>query len=109
MRNMAQRDLEVELIDAQWIKDKVRNEDDYAEKLYAALCNIQWYPRDSVDIEEDVWSCSWRAAGELVGQLCNPTKDYLYLYCSGGEGSVDPEVAEDLRDLGWLWREWPDD
>jgi hypothetical protein len=101
------RSLEVDLIDCQPIKDKVRKDREYAERLYAALCNIQWYPIDSKNIEEDVWSCSWRGAGEIVGTLCNPMEDYLSFYCSGGEGNVVPNIEKDLRELGWTWREWP--
>ena len=62
-------DLEKDLIDCQPIKDKVRNDDGYARRLYAALCNTKWY-HDSVihSSKQNVnhWSCSWRYAGGMV-------------------------------------------
>ena len=43
---------------------KVRNDEDYARKLYAALCNMQWQKREVWPLlAEDLWACTWRYAG----------------------------------------------
>lgn len=106
-------DLEKELRSSELIKQKVQDYK-YAQKLYAALCNIQWAKIGSamVLIDDDVWTCSWRCAGEIVAELRNSGEDYLDFYCSGigrgvAEGIVDPEIENDLKDLGWVWRLWP--
>jgi len=97
-------DLEKDLIDCQPIKDKVRNDDGYARRLYAALCNTKWY-HDSVihSSKQNVnhWSCSWRYAGSLVAILKGSGTDYLDYYCSGNEGRIATDIADDLKKIGW--------
>ena len=99
-----ERDLERDLLNCQFIKDKIRSEDGYAERFYDALCNTKWY-HDSVihgtGTEDDAWSCSWRYAGSLVATLRACGEDYLNYYCSGSEGSVAPDIVIDLKQLGW--------
>ena len=80
-------DLERDLIDCKTIKDKVRENDGYSRRLYAALCNTRWL-HDSVvhSNKQDVnyWSCSWRHAGSIVSTL----------KASGGDYSIDIEVKD---------------
>lgn len=83
---------------------KVQDED-YAKALYAALCNTDWIRIDVIpllrqDPKQDMWSCSWRYAGGIIADMLEEG-DYIDWYCSGNEGYIDPEVAEDLRALGW--------
>ena len=71
----------------------------FAKNLYASLCNVIW------EKGEETFSSSWRYAGGVVAHLRNMSaglnEDYLDFYCSGSEGTVFPEVAEALSNLGW--------
>ena len=98
------KDLERDLLDCQFIKDKLRREDDYATRFYNALCNTRWYHNSNIHgprNKDDAWSCSWRYAGDLVSTLRACGEDYLDYYCSGGEGHVDPDIEKDSKQLGW--------
>jgi hypothetical protein len=127
-------DLEKDIIRSPEILDKVIARDDYAQNLYAAMCNMRWIPADAITIlKEDFWHCSWRAAGGIVARL-QGKGDYMDWYCSGmggfaavddeteeeaqatfsakkyvPEGQVTEEIREDLRKLGWLPSPWPED
>jgi len=99
-----EKDLERDLLDCQFIKDKIRSENGYAERFYNALCNVNWIHGSVVQGDgdkADTWSISWRGAGGLVATLRACGEDYLYYYVSGGEGSVDPDIVIDLKQLGW--------
>jgi hypothetical protein len=112
--------LEYDLRSTDWILEKVRNSEAYAQNLYAAMCN-----RDFVKIEvipilmEQKWSCSWRSAGGIVAHM-RAQGDYIDWYCSGigsyemgyglsgkpgngyvSEGTVTQEIETDLLKLGW--------
>ena len=95
---------ERDLIDCQPIKEKVRNDNGYAKRLYDALCNTRWY-HDShihgIGNEDHGWSCSWRYAGGLVATLRSSGEDYLDYYCSGNEGHIADDVYDDLMKIGW--------
>jgi len=97
-------DLERDLIDCKTIKDKVRENDGYSRRLYAALCNTRWL-HDSVvhSTKQDVnyWSCSWRYAGGIVSTLRASGGDYLDYYCSGNEGCIEDDIRLDLVRIGW--------
>ena len=41
-------DLERDLMNCQFIKEKVRNDNGYATNLYSALCNVRWYHNSHV-------------------------------------------------------------
>jgi hypothetical protein len=120
-------DLEQELNDCEWLVAKVRGSDTYAQNLYAAMCNMQWQKQDTWPIiKDDLWSCSWRYAGGIVADIQNRGGDYMDWYCSGmgsglgngdtdgtkgyvGESVVTDEIAEDLKKIGWIPVEWPED
>lgn len=105
---------------------KVRNSDQYAQNLYAALCNMQYVKLDVIPVlKEQYWSCSWRHAGGIVADM-QEKGDYINWYCSGigdglgngdpdgtkgyvPEGSVTNEIKEDLKQLGWCPVEWDED
>jgi len=99
-----ERNLERDLLDCQFIKDKIRSEDGYAERFYNALCNTRWYHDTDIHgnrIKDDGWTCSWRYAGGMVATLRACGEDYLSYYITGNEGFVDLDIIEDLKQLGW--------
>jgi hypothetical protein len=131
--------LEYDLRSTQWICDKVKAYDNYAQNIYAALCNMQWCnikgadPKVTLDIlKEKYWSCSWRHAGGIVADM-QEKGDYIDWYCSGigneemgngldgtkpvldedgrtyvPEGIVTDEIELDLKKLGWIPVEFPE-
>ena len=116
-------DFELELLGADWIVEKVKTNESYAQHLYAALCNNQFIKNEVITIlREDVWSCTWRYAGGIIADI-KGHGDYLDYYCSGignvtydtvedeaafrkkqyvPEGQVTEEVKKDLFKLGWI-------
>lgn len=99
---MTSPSLENELEDCDWIVAKIRADYDYAQRVYAALCNMQWQKRDVMPIlKDDTWSCTWRYAGGMMAKLARRNEDYMDYYCSGNEGFVADEVREDFLKLGW--------
>jgi hypothetical protein len=94
--------LELDLLKSEYIVQKCVN-DNYAQNLYAALCNNRFLKNNQE------WTCSWRYSGGLVADLRNLNEDYMDFYCSGmmdkegivGEGTVTDEIREDLGKLGW--------
>jgi|TARA_B100000809_G_scaffold71353_1_gene68954 hypothetical protein len=100
----AKPDLERDLIDCKFIKEKVHNDNGYATRLYSALCNNRWYHNSHVHSAKkssDYWACSWRRAGGIVSSLSTYGGDYLDYYCSGREGCVEADISRDLRLIGW--------
>ena len=98
------KDLEQDLIDCQFIKDKIRSEYGYATRLYDALCNTNWYHDSQLHgngNEDDAWHCSWRYAGDLVATLRGSGEDYLDYYSSGNEGLIADDISNDLNKIGW--------
>jgi hypothetical protein len=105
-----------------WIVDKIRNNDTYAQNFYAALCNQEWREDDVWEVLRDkTWSCSWRSAGGIVADI-QGKGDYMDWYCSGmmqshpddnimggadsiknyvPEGTVTDEIRWDLAQIGW--------
>lgn len=118
--------MEYDLLTTDWILDKARNSDSYAQNIYAALCNMQWCKIDTWPIlAEKYWSCSWRYAGGIVADM-RQEGDYIDWYCSGmgglnqeydaketneewqkrtgyvPESVVTEEIEQDFRRLGWM-------
>lgn len=122
--------LEYDLLTTDWILEKVRHSESYAQNLYAAICNTDFVKNDVWPIlTETKWSCSWRYAGGIVADM-RQQGDYIDWYCSGiknmltddelkklnkkqleryeitkqfvGEGYVTEEIREDLYKLGWI-------
>jgi len=80
-------------------------DDDYAQELYAALCNMHWCKKDVMTIlTEDYWSVTWRTSGGIVADLRASlyNEDYIAWYCSGYEGIVTDRIKADLAELGWV-------
>jgi hypothetical protein len=122
-----QNNLEYDLRSTEWICDKAKNSESYAQNLYAALCNNEFLKLEVVPIlKNETWSCSWRHAGGIVADMLKKG-DYIDWYCSGirglnsdydpngkitfeewqthtkyvSEGNVTDEIKEDFKKLGW--------
>lgn len=75
--------MEWDLLTADWILEKARADDAYAQNLYAAMCNNEFTKLDVVPILTDKkWSCSWRYAGGIIADM-QQKGDYIDWYCSG--------------------------
>jgi hypothetical protein len=108
--------LERDIRGADWVIDKIRHREIYAQNLYAALCNNQYTPQDVWGILTDIyWDCTWRYAADIVADI-REDRSYLDWYCSGTgfigidltgfveESYVTPEIESDLNSIGWLLR-----
>jgi len=88
--------LEHDLRSAGWICDKVKSREEYAQNIYAALCNNEFVKNDVWPLLQDQrWSCSWRYAGGIVADMLEQG-DYIDWYCSGIRGGV---TEEDFKDM----------
>mgnify|MGYP000724205125 CR=1 FL=1 len=126
--------LEYDLRATDWILEKVRGDDVYAQNLYAAMCNNDFIKREMWPILKDQrWSCSWRHSGGIIADM-QEKGDYIDWYCRGignkesgfgldyyeptldpvgrdyvPEGHVTDEIREDLKQLGWIVLDEEDD
>jgi hypothetical protein len=117
--------MEYDMRSTQWFVDKVRAGETYAQNLYAAICNNDFYKPSPDDRERMLqilkddypqWGASWRSAGGIVAHL-RGKGDYMDWYCSGisqatapdngyvAESVVTDEIREDLLKLGWIVNE----
>ena len=121
--------MEYDLLTNDWILEKVRADDAYAQNLYAAMCNNDFIKMEVVPIlrqdpDKDFWSASWRYAGGIIADM-QQKGDYIDWYCSGmgglsgydkdsetyeewqsrtkyvPEGCITDEIRNDLQRLGW--------
>lgn len=105
--------LEWHLRTTQWILDKVRANEVYAQNLYAAMCNNSFLRLEVIPIlKDELWHCSWRYAGGIIADM-RQQGDYIDWYCSGIRGDdmadngfvnecvVTDEIRADLLKLGW--------
>lgn len=93
-----QHNLEYDLRSTQWIVDKVRASEAYAQNLYAAMCNNDFVKNEIWPIlQEKSWHCSWRYAGGIVAHM-RAEGDYIDWYCSGIRDNTDPTEEE--------WNSW---
>jgi hypothetical protein len=109
--------MEYDLLITDWILEKVRATESYAQNLYAAMCNNGFIKLDVIPIlKQDEWGCSWRYAGGIVADM-RQQGDYIDWYCSGirggmsydddikdgfvPEGYITDEIRNDLQRLGW--------
>jgi hypothetical protein len=117
-----ENNLEWDLVTTDWILEKVRTNDAYAQNLYAAMCNNEFTKREMWPIlKEEKWGCSWRSAGGIIADM-QQKGDYIDWYCSGirNDNNYDPglniaypngyvpesvvtdEIESDLNRLGWI-------
>ena len=116
--------MEYDLLTTDWILEKVRADDAYAQNLYAAMCNNDFIKLDLIPIlrqnpDKDYWSASWRYSGGIIADM-RQQGDYIDWYCSGirngynpeedpnydklkyvPEGCITDEIRNDLQRLGW--------
>ncbi len=85
--------------------DQINGDYDFAQEVYAALCNMRWRKRND---PTQIYSCSWRYAGGLIAEMRGMTDfmDYCEFYCSGNEGHVSERVKIELGKLGWEPLPW---
>jgi len=115
--------MQTDMMETEWFRNKVKLSKPYAQNLYAAMCNNEFQKQDAWEVLSDNrWSCSWRAAGGVVATLCEQG-DYMDYYCSGmggfaddqtdpekyyeetgyvRESAVTDEIRADLLRLGWI-------
>lgn len=109
--------MEYDLRSTDWILEKVKADEVYAQHLYAAMCNREFIKNDVWPIlTEQKWSCSWRSAGGIIADM-REEGDYIDWYCSGmgfhdkkgadmkgyvPESLVTDEIRQDLLKLGWI-------
>lgn len=123
-----QNNMEYDLRSTVWICDKVKANDNYAQNLYAAICNRQFQKLDVLPVLKDErWSASWRSAGGIIADM-QEKGDYIDWYCSGignddtgygldyrpasgyvPESVVTEEIRGDLKQLGWIVLDEEDD
>jgi hypothetical protein len=109
--------MEYDLRSSKELCDKVKASENYAQNLYAAMCNMDWQSREFwQEMKGETWSCSWRHAGGIIADM-QEKGDYIDWYCSGigggltmedgrpegyvPEGQVTEEIELDLNRLGW--------
>ena len=117
--------MEYDLRSSKELCDKVKESDNYAQNLYAAMCNMDWQSREFwQELKGETWHCSWRHAGGIIADM-REKGDYIEWYCSGigsqdtgygldstvpiledgrtyvSEGTVTEEIELDLNRLGW--------
>jgi hypothetical protein len=72
----------------------------FCRELYRGLTDRRWFPPDAVG-DEHV-ALSWKRAEELINELrIKRGRPAMVLAQTGGEGELDPTVAEELGRLGW--------
>ncbi len=99
--------MEYDLCSTDWILEKVRTSEAYAQNLYAAMCNNEFQKINLDNTAENVvevlvdgapvWSCSWRHAGGVVADM-QQQGDYINWYCSGIRDS-SPMTTEEYNSL----------
>jgi hypothetical protein len=117
-----ENNLEYDLRSTEWICNKAKASETYAQNLYAAMCNQDWQQNKVWPLlKGQTYSCSWRYAGGIVADM-REEGDYINWYCSGirggdepdaidvpfeqkkfvPEGTVTDEIREDFFKLGWI-------
>ncbi len=87
--------MEYDLLTTDWILEKVRARDDYAQNLYAAMCNNGFIRLEVIPVlKQEEWSCSWRYAGGIIADM-QQKGDYIDWYCSGIRDTYDKTEEED--------------
>ena len=100
--------MEYDLRTTDWIVQKTKQSESYAQNLYAAMCNNDFQKIAEYTPEGVVktlsgnlpkWSCSWRYAGGIVADM-REEGDYIDWYCSGirDAGFTDEETATELTE-----------
>jgi len=85
-----ENNMEWDLVTTDWILEKVRGDEVYAQHLYAALCNNDFIKQEMWPLlKNQTWGCSWRHAGGIISDM-RQEGDYIDWYCSGiGGGNFE--------------------
>jgi hypothetical protein len=126
-----ENNMEYDMRTCNWMLEKVRTSDAYAQNLYAAMCNNDFQKNDFMPrLAGKTWSCSWRYAGGIIADM-RQEGDYIDWYCSGirdtfheddvklfneeqlarleitkkyvAESVITDEIAADLKKLSWQY------
>jgi hypothetical protein len=113
--------LDMDVCQCDWMVERIRRDDAYAQNFYAALCDRSWREDDAWEILSDrTWRVSWRTAGAIVSDI-RGSGDYQDWYCTGSfvwhdrdgyeptpselyyvpEGMITEEIRQDLAQIGW--------
>ncbi|MHA1368221.1 MAG: hypothetical protein ACTSRA_00710 [Promethearchaeota archaeon] len=76
-------------------------DDEFARKLYDALCNRLLYGSEAVQY-------TWKEAAEIIVDMRGFEESFMYFYHSGNEYDVDPEIKK-IFDAFGIGLERPDD
>ena len=97
-----EHNLEWDILNCEWMVEKICTSNEYAQHLYAAFCNNEFQKLDLLPIlKNQTWGCSWRSAGGIIAEI-RQQGDYMDWYCSGNESMVTDEIREDLKKIGWI-------
>ena len=62
--------LDMDVCQCDWMVERIRRDDAYAQNFYAALCDRSWREDDAWEILSDrTWRVSWRTAGAIVSDI----------------------------------------
>lgn len=97
--------MEDDIKQCEWICAKIKESKQYAESLYATLCNRKFVNLDVFAILSDQsWSISWRGAAQMIADIAgsNNYRDYYNVpYGSAFNIIKHHQASHDLRKLGW--------
>jgi hypothetical protein len=91
-----ENNLEYDLRNTRWICDKAKTREEYAQNLYAAMCNNDFQKLETWPLlKGQTYSCSWRYAGGIVADM-REEGDYMDWYCTGIRGKPTDEDLESM-------------
>lgn len=94
-----ENNLEYDLRSTDWILEKVRKSNAYAQNLYAAMCNNDFQKNEFMPrLAGKTWSCSWRYAGGIIADM-KQEGDYIDWYCSGIKNDSPVLLDEQFYEL----------
>jgi hypothetical protein len=106
--------LERDVRTANWVVDRIRSEETYAQNFYAALCNNNYTPKDVWGILSNItWNCTWQQAAEIISDIRQDHNPDIW-HASGSnfkitdfagfveESYVTHEIESDINQLGWI-------
>ncbi|SDE51556.1 hypothetical protein SAMN04487779_10479 [Belnapia rosea] len=97
-RGRSRRNLEVDLLGCETIRNKSARSAVYARLLFIALAASRWRYNPT----GSHWDMRRRDAAGLVARVVGAGDYRDWIYC-GPDGVLDEEVLDDLGSLGWRW------
>ena len=94
-----ENNMEYDLRSTDWILEKVRKSNAYAQNLYAAMCNNDFQKNEFMPrLAGKTWGCSWRHAGGIIADM-KQEGDYIDWYCSGIRNDSPVLLDEQFAEL----------